>query len=143
MGLTSGLAIGLIGRDKRGECCGRRISKELGDLFSHQQPSSPIPLTSLLLPIKISYLGNASDILIPILFTEPQILIQSKAHIIAIKSVRVDTQVKKVLLQSGRDCGFAGSGEPSEPECEAALLGVGFALSTGETFMPGDVAVGC
>lgn len=33
--LTSGLAIGLIGRDERGECCGRCISKELGDLFSH------------------------------------------------------------------------------------------------------------
>lgn len=109
----------------------------LATILSHT-PCIPPPS-----PIKISYLGNTSDIFVPILLTEPQILVQSKAHIIAIESVRIDSQVEEVLFQSGRDCGFAGGGEPGEPEGEAALLGVGLALGAGETFVPGDVAGTC
>lgn len=50
--------------------------------------------------------------------------------------------MEKVLLEGGRDGGLAGSGETSQPKGEALLAIVAIALLAGETFVPGDVAVG-
>ena len=50
--------------------------------------------------------------------------------------------MQQVLLESNCDCGFAGSGETCEPNCEAGLLAEFIALFSGERWVPGDVSGG-
>lgn len=56
---------------------------------THQPPCLSIPFTK-----PKTYLSNPSNIFIPILLTEPQILIQPKPHIITIQPVRRETEVQ-------------------------------------------------
>ena len=45
-----------------------------------------------------------------------------------------------MLLERGRDGGFAGGGQAREPDCEAALLAERVALGARERGVPGYVA---
>lgn len=48
-----------------------------------------------------------------------------------------------MLLECGRDGGFARGGETREPDCAALLLAEGVALRARERRVPGDVAGRC
>ena len=52
-------------------------------------------------------LTDPPNVLISVLLTKPQILIQTKAHVIAIQTVCCETQVEEVLLKRCRDGGFS------------------------------------
>lgn len=51
----------------------------------------------------ISYLCDPPDILIAICLRETQILVQAKAHIVAVETVRSDAEMEQVLLKRRRD----------------------------------------
>lgn len=87
----------------------------------------------------ITYLCNPSNVLVAILLRKPEVLVQSEAYIVAIKTVCCESEVKQVLLQSCCNGGFAGCGETCEPDREAALLAVCVALAAGQGRVPGDV----
>ena len=89
------------------------------------------------------YLRNAPNVLIPVLLTEAEILVQSEAHIVAIETVGSEAQVQQVLLERCRDCGLSGCRETGEPDGEAGLLAVCVALLARKGRVPGDVAGGC
>lgn len=88
-----------------------------------------------------TYLSYPPDILIAILLRKPQILVQSESHIVAVETVRRETQVQKVLLERCGDGGFTGRGEAGEPDCEAGLLAEFVALAAREGWVPCDVAM--
>ena len=50
-----------------------------------------------------TYLRYPSDVLIAVLLCEAQVLVQSKANIVAVETVGRETEVQKVLLKSSRD----------------------------------------
>ena len=68
-----------------------------------------------------AHLGDTSDVLPAIFLAKPKVLIQAKAHIIAIKPVGGKTEVKQVLFESYGNGRFTASGEAGEPKGEALL----------------------
>lgn len=95
---------------------GGRVGKELGDLC------------------------DAANVLVAVLFGKAQVLVQAEADIVAVEAVGGEAQVQKVLLEGGGDGGFSRGGQAGEPDGEALLLTVGFALGAREGRVPGDVA---
>lgn len=87
-----------------------------------------------------TYLSYPPNVLISILLRETQILIQPESHIVAVESVRGETQVQQVLLKRCGDGGFTGRGKACEPDCEAGLLAEFVALAAREGRVPCDVA---
>lgn len=89
-----------------------------------------------------SYLCNSANVLVPVRLREAQILVQSKAHIVAVETVRAHTKVKQVLLERRRDGRLSGRRETCEPDRVSALSAERLALAAAEGLVPGDVAVG-
>jgi len=56
----------------------------------------------------LTYLCYPPDVLIPVFLCEAQVFVQAEAHIVAVETVGGVAQVEQVLLERGRDCGFAG-----------------------------------
>lgn len=93
--LARGGAVGGKGRDEGCDGDGGGVGEELCDLWN----------TLAFIPFQASvaaarwcweaqtYLRNAPDVLIPVLLTEPEILVQPKAHIVAIETVGSEAQV--------------------------------------------------
>jgi len=108
-------------------------------------PTSPVSHTyAPSLPTQkgtTTHLTNPPNIFISILLTKPQILVQSKTHVIAIEPVRRETEMQKVLFKGCGDCGFAGRAEACEPDCEALLFAEGVAFGAGEGRVPCYIAV--
>jgi len=96
-------------------------------------------------PVQIagSYLGDAPDVLVSVLLAEAKVLIQSKAHVIAIETVGGEAQVQQVLLERSCDSRLSRRRETGEPDGEAGLLAECVTLLTGEGRVPCDVAVDC
>lgn len=88
-----------------------------------------------------SYLCNSANVLVPVRLREAQILIQPKAHIVAIQTVRAHTKVQKVLLERRRNGRLSGRRETSEPDRVSALSAERLTLAAAEGLVPGDVAV--
>ena len=86
------------------------------------------------------YLGDAPDVLVPVLLAEAEVLVQSKAHVVAIETVRSEAQVQQVLLERSRDGRLSRRRETGEPDGEARLLAECVALLTREGRVPCDVA---
>jgi hypothetical protein len=91
---------------------------------------------------KSTYLRYPPNVLIAVLLRKPQILVQPKAHIVAVQTVRREPKVQKVLLERSRDGRLSGCGEPGEPDGETLLLAGCVALCAREGRVPGDVAGG-
>lgn len=89
-----------------------------------------------------SYLCNSANVFVPVRLREAQILVQPKAHIVAIKTVRVNANVEEVLLERRRDRRLARRRETSEPDRVSALSTQRLALGAAKGLVPGDVAVG-
>jgi hypothetical protein len=87
-----------------------------------------------------TYLRYPPDVLIAVFLCEAQVLVQSKANIVAVETVGREAEVQKVLLKSSRDGRLSGCGEAGEPDGEALLLAGGVALCAGKGRMPGNVA---
>lgn len=88
-----------------------------------------------------SYLSNPSNILLPILGREAQVLVQPEPHIIAVQPISRQAEFEQVLLERSRDGGFARGREAGEPDGAAFLLAQLAALGAREAGVPGDVAV--
>jgi hypothetical protein len=88
----------------------------------------------------LTYLSYPPDVLIPGLLVEAEVLVQTKAHIVAIETVCGVSKVQKMLLERGCDRGLSRRRKTSEPECEALLLAEPVALSAGKRRVPCDVA---
>lgn len=67
------------------------------------------------------YFGNASDILITILLRETQILVQPKPHIVAVKAVGGQSDMKQMLLKGGCHSRLAGGGQSGKPDGKPTL----------------------
>lgn len=78
------------------------------------------------------YLGDPSDVFIPILLAESQILVQSEADVVTIEAVGGQSEVQQVLLQCDGYGRFAASGETCEPEGEAFLAAESAPLGVGD-----------
>lgn len=87
-------------------------------------------------------LGDATNVLIAVFLRESQILVEAKADIVAVETVRSDAEVKEMLLESRGDSGLSRGREPGEPKGEAALATELVALAAGEGRVPGDVSIG-
>jgi len=68
-----------------------------------------------------AHLRDPSDVLPSIFLAKPEVLVQAKAHIIAIKAIGRKTEVKQVLFKSYGNGRFTASREAGEPEGEALL----------------------
>jgi len=88
----------------------------------------------------LTHLCYPPDVLVPVLFAEAEVLVQTEPHVVAVQTVRGQTALQKVLLEGDGDCGFPRGGEAGEPDCGALLLAEGVALGAGEACVPGDVA---
>lgn len=86
-----------------------------------------------------SYLSNAPDVLVPVLLAEAEILVQPKAHVVAIETVCSEAQVQQVLLERSRDGRLSRCRETGEPDGEAGLLAECVALLTRKGRVPCDV----
>ena len=51
----------------------------------------------------LAHLSYPPDVLLPILLTEPQVLVQAEADIVAIQPVGRKAQVEQMLLERDRD----------------------------------------
>lgn len=89
-----------------------------------------------------AYLSNATDVLVPVLLGEAEILVQTEAHIVAVQAVACKALLEQVLLQRSRNGRLSGRRQAGEPDGGALLLAELVALLAGETRVPGDVAVG-
>lgn len=89
------------------------------------------------------YLSDTPDVLVPVLLAETEVLVQSEAHVVAIKTVGSEAQVQQVLLERSCDGRLSRRRETSEPDGEAGLLAECIALLTGERRVPCNVAGGC
>lgn len=78
---------------------------------------------------KAPYLCDSADILIAIRLREAQILVQAKAHVIAIKTVCANAKVEQVLLKRGRDRRLSRRRETREPDRVSLLPAKGLALA--------------
>ena len=89
------------------------------------------------------YLGDPSNVFIPVLLREAQVLVQAKSHIVAVQTVGCEAEVQKVLFECSGDGRLSGGAEAGEPDCKAALLAECVAFATREGWVPGDVAGRC
>jgi hypothetical protein len=110
--------IAAIGRDEGGECNGRGVGKELGNLcrtrnvnweknflslsffsfsFLFIMRGLGDPITGLN-GMVASYLAYSPDILISISLREAEVFVQSKANVVAIKTICGEPKVEEVLL---------------------------------------------
>jgi hypothetical protein len=87
-----------------------------------------------------THLGDPPDVLVAALLVEAQVLVEPKAHVVAVEAVRGQPEVQQVLLERRRDGRLARRREPCEPDGQPALLAQGVALVARERRMPGDVA---
>lgn len=87
-----------------------------------------------------TYLSDTADVLVPVLFGEPEVLVQAEAHIVAVQSVAGQALLEEVLLEGGGDGRLARGGQTGEPDGAALLLAEFAALLAGEAGVPGDVA---
>ena len=91
--------------------------------------------------IQETNLSDPPNILPPIPLTKPEVLVQPEPHIIAIESIRRQTQVEQVLLERDGDGGFARRRQAREPEGETLLVAEVGAFGVGEGGgVPGDVS---
>jgi hypothetical protein len=136
-----GGAVGGEGRDEGcdGDC--GRVGEELCDLVVGLVVGSGVCKEAS--QLGRPYLSNTPDVLVPVLLAEPKVLVQSKAHIVAIETVGGEAQVQQVLLERSCDGRLSGRREASEPDGEAGLLAECIALLTGEGWVPCDVASRC
>lgn len=116
-------AIRSVGRNERGQGQSTAVGKQQGDL------------------------GYAADVLVPIRFAEAKIFVQAEADVVAVEAVGGIGGVEQVLLEGGRDGGFARGGEAGEPDCEARLAAEGGAFGVGEgvgvpSYIAGDSSGG-
>lgn len=88
------------------------------------------------------YLRNTADVLLAVLGRKAQILVQSEADIVAVKSVRGQTQVEQMLFEGSRNGRFPGCRETSEPDGGTLLLAKFAALLAAKALVPCDVASG-
>jgi hypothetical protein len=91
-----------------------------------------------------TYLCYPPDVLISVLLTEAQVLVQAETHIVAVEAVRGESEMEKVLLECGCDGRFAGCGKTGKPDGEALLFTETVALGARERWVPCDVtAIEC
>ena len=90
-----------------------------------------------------SHLGNTADVFVAVFFRETEVLVQPKADIITVESVRGQADVKQMLLQGRGDRGLARGREAREPDCEPALSAQLVALVAGERGVPSDIPALC
>lgn len=133
--ITGELAVGLVGGDEGGESEGGAVGEELGNL------SLCVRKRRLSARRHVSYLSDTPDVLLAVLGRETEVLVQAEADIVAVQSVGLETEVKKVLLESDGDGGLAGSRETGEPDSGTLLLAEISALGAGKASVPGDVAI--
>jgi hypothetical protein len=72
--------------------------------------------------------GNPADIFIPVSFRKAQVLVQSKADIVAVKPVGCQPEVEEMLLQRRCDRGLSRGREAGEPDGATALPAEGIAF---------------
>ena len=87
------------------------------------------------------YLGDSANVLVAVLLGETEVLVQAEADIVAVETVGGNAEVEEVLLERGRNGGFARGREAGQPDGEAALLAELVALMAREGRVPSDVAV--
>lgn len=54
-----------------------------------------------------THLCYPPNVLIPILLGEPEVFVESEAHIVAVETVRREAKMQKVLLEGGRNGRFS------------------------------------
>lgn len=149
------LAIGFVGGDEGGDGDGGGVGEEFGDLvLALVSISSSFVLRAIMGKHGVlarqtapkahnmtTHLRYPPDVLIPALLVEAQVLVQTEAHVVAIETVRSEPEVQQVLLERGRNGGFARGRQPRKPDGEAALLAECVTLAAGERRVPGNVAV--
>jgi hypothetical protein len=101
------LAVFLVGGDEGCDCDGGRVGEELGDLYVEWWWLAFFQRLYLRLAQESMYLCYPADVLIAVLLGEAKVFVQSKAHIVAVKTVRAVAEVQEVLLEGGCDGGFA------------------------------------
>jgi hypothetical protein len=88
-----------------------------------------------------AYLGDTPDVLLSVLGREAKVLVQAEPDVVAVESVGLETKVEEVLLKGNGNGGLSRGGETGEPDGGTLLLAKIGALLTGETGVPGDVAI--
>lgn len=88
-----------------------------------------------------AYLGDTPDVLLSVLGREAKVLVQAEPDVVAVESVGLKTKVEEVLLKGNGNGGLSRGGETGEPDGGTLLLAKIGALLTGETGVPGDVAI--
>lgn len=88
-----------------------------------------------------TYLSDTANVLIAVLLTEAQVLVEAEADVVAVEAVRGQAQVQQVLFKGGGDGGLARGGEAGEPDGHALLAAELIALLARERRVPCDVAV--
>ena len=88
-----------------------------------------------------AYLSDTPDVLLSVLGREAKVLVQAESDLVAVEPVGLKTKVEEVLLKGNGNGGLSRGGETSEPDGGTLLLAKICALLTGETGVPGDVAV--
>lgn len=90
-------------------------------------------------------LGDPTDILVAVLLGEAQVLVEAEPHVVAVEPVCGRPAAgEQLVLELDGDGGFAGRGEPCEPDCQAALGAEAGAFVAGEgRGVVGYVAGGC
>jgi hypothetical protein len=109
-------AVGLVWGDEgcNGDC--GRISKEFGDLkkvmlvhhVAHVWRAQASRLRHARDLHKDTHLCYPPDILIPVFLGKTQVLVETEAHIVAVKAICCKSKMEEVLLKSCRDRRFTG-----------------------------------
>jgi len=87
-----------------------------------------------------TYLCYPPDVLISVLLAESQVLVQTEPYVVAIETVRGESEMEKVLLERCCNGRFAGCGKTGEPDGKAFLLPEAVTLGAQERWVPCDVA---
>ena len=88
-----------------------------------------------------AHLSDTPDVLLPVLGREAKVLVKAKSDVVTIESVGLETKVEEVLLKGNGNGGLSRGRETGEPDGGTLLLAKIGALLTGETGVPGDVAI--
>ena len=130
------LAVGFVRRDEGGQCDGCGVGEEFGDLgmslstIASSQDQDEVP-----------YLSNPPNVLFPVFGRETQVLVQTKANIVAVQSVCRKAQLEEMLLESDRNRRLSRSRQTGEPDGAALLLSQVTSLRTCQARVPCDVAI--
>lgn len=68
------------------------------------------------------YVRDPPDVLFAVRGAEAEIAVEPEPDVVAVQAVGVEVSLQQGLLQSIGDGGFAGGGEPGEPQRETFLL---------------------